>query len=443
MQLRKTALRGMIVLAVVIGLCLLFSGTLRTLTTPKVRIAQAKQGRFEAVTDLTGRVTFPSTEEMNLTVPESLSLTVTRVLATPGKQVKEGEKLLTCVVTDAEKTLQTLQQNWDAAREALDEWNRKNGDLRLSRQETLWKEAWERSREASRQEQEARLELLALTDGEKEPEDLAAEELDEETAEAYANWSRLRDAAAEARDALNALNRYAIAEDTWSLLQRKQEEEQKLQDAEQAMTELRLLARRAEVITAPHAGYVTAVYIEKGATLTGETLLLCLTPEDVEPVIRTDLSEVKESIPKGTPVTVRAESWGWVESQVTDLGLSEAARPYADVAFNENLRYALGDLSSLLETDLKLRLSSRSQASTCLIPSAAVRGSDDARYVYVGETESSAFAGSTIRVRKVTVTVLAESATTVSVAEDLSYNKILYMEDRPITEDGTVMLYEE
>ena len=143
MQLRKTALRGMIVLAVVIGLCLLFSGTLRTLTTPKVRIAQAKQGRFEAVTDLTGRVTFPSTEEMNLTVPESLSLTVTRVLATPGKQVKEGEKLLTCVVTDAEKTLQTLQQNWDAAREALDEWNRKNGDLRLSRQETLWKEAWE------------------------------------------------------------------------------------------------------------------------------------------------------------------------------------------------------------------------------------------------------------------------------------------------------------
>ena len=45
--------------------------------------------------------------------------------------------------------------------------------------------------------------------------------------------------------------------------------------------------------------------------------------------------------------------------------------------------------------------------------------------------------------RKYDVTVLAESASTVSVAEDLSYSKVLYMEDRVISEGGTVMLYEE
>ena len=73
----------------------------------------------------------------------------------------------------------------------------------------------------------------------------------------------------------------------------------------------------------------------------------------------------------------------------------------------------------------------------------AVRGSGDGRYVYVGEQQSSAFAGTQIIVRKTDVTVLAESASTVSVAEDLSYSKVLYMEDRVINEGGAVMLYEE
>ena len=72
-----------------------------------------------------------------------------------------------------------------------------------------------------------------------------------------------------------------------------------------------------------------------------------------------------------------------------------------------------------------------------------MRGSGDGRYVYIGEQETSAFAGTRIVVRKMDVTVLAESATTVSISEDLTYNKVLYMEDRVISEGGTVMLYEE
>ena len=45
--------------------------------------------------------------------------------------------------------------------------------------------------------------------------------------------------------------------------------------------------------------------------------------------------------------------------------------------------------------------------------------------------------------QKVSVTVVSESASTVSIAEDMSWYKVLYMEDRVINEGDTVMLYEE
>ena len=44
MQMKKFALRGMVAVAVAVALCVLFSGTIRTLTTPMVRYAQTKNG---------------------------------------------------------------------------------------------------------------------------------------------------------------------------------------------------------------------------------------------------------------------------------------------------------------------------------------------------------------------------------------------------------------
>ena len=62
MKLKKFALRGMIILAVVIALCVLFSGTIRSLTTAKVKQATVKNGKFENVVELTAQVAFPEKE---------------------------------------------------------------------------------------------------------------------------------------------------------------------------------------------------------------------------------------------------------------------------------------------------------------------------------------------------------------------------------------------
>ena len=49
MRLKKIALRGMIILAAIVALCILFAGTLRSLTTPKVDFAEVKNGKFEKI----------------------------------------------------------------------------------------------------------------------------------------------------------------------------------------------------------------------------------------------------------------------------------------------------------------------------------------------------------------------------------------------------------
>ena len=98
----------------------------------------------------------------------------------------------------------------------------------------------------------------------------------------------------------------------------------------------------------------------------------------------------------------------------------------------------------MMQDKITLRLTTKALQSTCLIPASAVRGQgEEGRYVYYAEQEESAFAGKKITVRKMPVKVLSENASTVSIEEDISNFKIIYMEDRHINESDTVMQYEE
>ena len=446
MRLKKFALRGMIGLAVAIALCLIFSGTIRTLTTAKVRYAPVKMGKFESVTEMTGAVAFPEKEDMTLDVPEGLTLTVTRVYASAGQKVKKGAKLFGLAVTDAEKTLASLQQELDTAQAALSSWDRKNGSIRLSRNETLWMEAWEAARTAEKEERAARLAVLALLDPEAKgvmPESLP-EKAGKDLKAAWETWEKAKGEADKARTKQAGLDRYAVADDTWTLLKQREENQKKRDDAEAQMMQIMLLSRQVETVTAPHAGYVISVAVEKGGILSGDEAALCaITPEKSGPVIRTDVSGIKQNIQKGTVIQIDSNSWGRVETKVIATGVSSTGHPYADAEITDDVIWSLGEISSILKEEIKLRIVSRAQESTCLVPAAAVRGSGDGRYVYVGETETSALAGSRITVRKTPVTVLGESGGTVSVAEDLARSKVLYMEDRAIDEGASVMLYEE
>lgn len=443
MKMKKFALRGLMILAVVVALCIFFSGTVRTLTTPKIRFAQAKTGKMEMETQLTGKVLFPEEEEIRVSVPEGMTLTVTRVAAAAGARVKAGDPLVYARVTDGEKTLENLQKETDTALRELRTLEKKTADIRLNRWELKWQDAWEREAAARARAQEARVNLSAAL--RQAGVSLEEGQLPEDAGEELKQLSDIKTKAEEdlkqASGELEELSRFAIPEETWTVLQQKKEQEKKTAELEERMTELQVLMKTAEQISAPHTGYVTAVSVEKGSSVDGDTVIVKMTREGTEPAIRFDLSEVKQEVRPGTTVLLESESWDRPSVKVVHIGLTLEGHPYADTEITQDAVYALGSIPEMMKKEMKARLVTRSQEATCLVPAAAVRGSGNSRYVYVGENESSAFGGSRMVARKMDVTVLAESGSTVSVAEDLTYLKVLYMEDRALTEGGAVMEY--
>jgi hypothetical protein len=441
--MKKFALRGMVILAAAVALCIFFSGTVRTLTTPKARFAQIRTGKMEQEIDLTGKVVFPEEEELTYSIPEGMTLTVTRVHVTAGSKVKAGDPLVSTRVTDGEKTLESLKKDLATAQKELRTLETKTAGIRLTRSEEKWQEAWNRENEARGRAQEARISLMtALRQAGQEwnGKDLP-EGAGEEAQELYAAWQQAEKEASAASDALKALERYAIPDETWTAIQQKQEQTRKAADLENQILTLQVLEKTAEKITAPREGYVTEISLEKGATLDADSVILKMTAEGSQPVIRVDLSEVKQEVKKGTTLMLEGDSWDRPSVKVTETGLNAEGRPYADAEITKDVTYALGSVSALMKKEIKAQLVVRSQEATCLVPAAAVRGSGDSRYVYVGETERSAFAGSRMIVRKTDVRVLAESGSTCSLAEDLTGMKVLYMEDRALTEGGAVMEY--
>ncbi len=444
MKMKKFALRGLAVLAIVVALCIFFSGTIRSLTTPKVRFAQAKMGKMEVETELKGKVVFPETEELKLPLPEGLSLTVTRVRVAAGDQVKKGGTLLNAKVSDAEKSLENLQKEMTTVRKDLRTQERKTENLRLTRGELSWQAAWEKDDAARAAVTEARVNLQAALQqaGLSLKEDGSLpKKAGDDIKELWNTWQETQKAAQEAGTALAALDRYAIPEETWTAMQQKKDNERKLAQLEDQMTEIQVWSKTSEKITSPRAGYVAEISLEKGATIDRDTVVLKLTAKDAPPVIRVDLSEVKQEVKPGMSLTLDTDTWGSTIVKVVNTGLSSDGHPYADAEITSDAIFALGNVSTMMKNEIKARLVTRSQDSTCLLPASAVRGSGKDRYVYVGRTESSTFGGSGMKVEKMKVTVLAESGSTASVAEDLTYEKVLYMEDRTLTEGGTVMEY--
>ena len=77
--MKKMAIKGLVALAAVVALCMFFSGTIKTISTAKVRLVTAKQGKLEEEIKLSGNLTFTQTEEVKLALASDQSVTIKRV----------------------------------------------------------------------------------------------------------------------------------------------------------------------------------------------------------------------------------------------------------------------------------------------------------------------------------------------------------------------------
>ena len=450
MKLKKFALRGMIILGVVIALCVLFSGTLRSLTTAKVREAEVKRGKFENVVELEARVAFPEKEEVKIKVPDGLSLTVQRIPVAAGQKVKKGEVLVYTQFSDAEKTLAELEKKYDEARSAIEEWDRKHGDIRLTRNEEAWVNAYDEAREADKEELKLRQSLMAvleLTDSaELTDENVKSivKKMNKKTGQPflddYKAWKKKKEELEQAREKLKGLDRYAVSDDVWTTLKTKRDAQDNLKVAEGQMMQIRKIEKQMAEIKAPHDCYVIEMKVKKGDPLNGEVEVVSITAEGKDPVLRATIDS-KSNVQKGTAVTIPSKNyWSRAETKIVTIGVDDEGKQYADAEINRSVTEAMGSVSSMMRKDeIKLKITTRAKESSCMIEAAAVGGEGDNRYVYVVSQEDSPLGGVRLTVRKQEVKVIAESSKWVSVEEDLTYRDIAYLPDRPINDGDTVM----
>ena len=159
------------------------------------------------------------------------------------------------------------------------------------------------------------------------------------------------------------------------------------------------------------------------------------------PVLRADVSQIERAVADGTVVTMNSDRYDAIETSVIPSGIDEEGKKYVDVQLTDQLIAACGSVFSMTMEETPLTLLYRAREATTLLPASAVRGSGDDRYVYTVEQSSTAFGNTTMKLRKMPVTVLAESNGTASVQEDISYYTVAYMEDRPINDGDSVMEY--
>ena len=117
--MKKMAIKGLVTLAAVVALCMFFSGTIKTISTAKVKLVTAKQGKLEEEIKLSGNLTFPETEDVKLALASDQSVTIKRVRVAKGRRVAAGDVLFEAEVSGYDKEMESLRGEYDAAQKEL------------------------------------------------------------------------------------------------------------------------------------------------------------------------------------------------------------------------------------------------------------------------------------------------------------------------------------
>lgn len=443
--MKRFAIKGLAALAAVVALCMFFSGTMKTLSTAKVKIVTAKSGKLEERLSLEGTLVFPETEEIGVSgLSAGQSVTVRRVRVAKGRRVKAGDVLLEGEVEGLEAKLDELTKTCEDAQKELLELERKNGEMRLKRTEELWIAAYDALAAAKAAQLEAQTALVVAArmadvelDGGSLPEGVKEEEL-------LACQQAADDADAAAAQALRSFqsaNRLGISEDVVTAITKTRELEAKISDAQAQIAELTVLRERARAVVAPHDGTIVEVSVKAGDSIGEQTVAVVMSADKSRGVLRVQTDSTDRRIEKGTQTEAGNDGGKTVTKKVTDTGVTEEGKPYVDIELSDKDITSLGGAASLMSTPVKVTVSYRASSSTTLLPVSAVRGTGEQRYVYVISDTQNALGEQTLKVTKQDVKVLAEVGGTASLETDLSRQRIAYMEDRPIEDGSEVMLY--
>ena len=132
MTRKQKALKGLMVLALVIALCMFFARTVQTITTPKVQRITATRGKLEQKIQLTGSIYFEDTESFKVSEARKLGIPIVAIVDTncdpdeidyviPGNDdAIRAVKLISSAMADAVIEGRQGEQNEPEAEEAAE-----------------------------------------------------------------------------------------------------------------------------------------------------------------------------------------------------------------------------------------------------------------------------------------------------------------------------------
>lgn len=444
--MKKIAIKGLIILGIVVALCIFLSGTLHTITTAKVRTVNARMGRFEEEISLSGSLLWPETVNLSAEgMTGEDTLVISRLPVAAGSYVKEGDLLAECTVSNFESRLKTLQDTLAAREKEYLDQERKSGTMMITDQQLQWYSAYRRLQDARTAVQAIRQDLaleawkagITLGEGDTLPE--ACE--DEALLELGSRLAEAEKEEASAEQTFSLLSRLNISEDVISCFDKKNELQAEMDALNREITDLRILNERAAAIRAPHAGYITALELKAGDQVSRETVLMSITAPDTEPVIRLAMDDSKHSVADGTEVTLSIGD-RTADSKITGRGIAADGSLYLDAAVDRKILAALGGAAAAGEEKaVTAKLVYQAENPSSLIPVTALRGASGSYYIYVASSAVDTLGAEKITISRKNVSVLGINDTVASIEEPLKNSPIVYLEDRQISDGCEVIVY--
>ena len=486
MTRKRRALKGLLILAAVLMICMFFARTVQTITTPKIEVIQATRGKLEDRIALEGEIHFAQGEGIVIPEAAGLGAVVSKVAAKQGYFVKQGDLLFTMAAGEFETQMETLKKEFrDKTRAIGDEYaghirlqqTSEHNDIYNAMVDAIDGYYLKRFEAFSAAKREGYLitgdvpawGVIPLTEKEQAALQAQQKKVQDENAkkglppaplpaatpmpgrDAPETVKQAMDAAFDAylkmRQAeLNMSNLYKgvgakrVGENTFEYIKKIDGLRKDAAEIEQKMIALETKRTAIENVYAPRQGYLTQFALKAGDSYGGLQPAYSLSREGDMPSLRSDITSVEKSLKAGMKVTIQGLQR---DAEIAEIVLEEGNKKYAVVPLEDSRIAELGGLSRLIANPVEMTVVYRADRTTTLIPASALRTEgDESYYVFTVEQQWGGMLSNVqYTVKKMPVTVIEKSTYLVSLTDDLSYRSIADHEDRKITDGQVVMEY--
>ena len=313
MSKKSKVLKAFLILAAAIAICMYFSRTIQTITTPKVKLVTADVGRIEQKISVALTPYFPVKTEITLTKAKDYPITVDKVYVKTGLYVEKGDTILTAVINDYDKKEKELTDSYAKKAQELielDITNRKNS--KQSMQNDLYDDMLAKQDALSDAESKAR--LAAAKEGLELSYDQSTWLAKAQSAKASDEVTALINAAVTAKQNFDQARQdffdsyenkqIKVADDVFKYIKSRNALVKELQQLSDDMVALQEAQQSLSVVTASSAGYVVGLDLKSGDVYSGDKVLYTIAKEGDKPVLRADVTDLKKDVSEGAKVEV-------------------------------------------------------------------------------------------------------------------------------------------